>query len=325
MTTLCATLNTGQKLPLIGLGTWKSEPGEVKTAVMEAIQLGFRHIDCAYFYMNEKEVGEALQECFQKGLCQRADLFVTSKLWNNMHADAVAGIKLSLENLQLEYLDMFLIHWPIAHKKDVLWCETGDQYLSPAEQPITETWKGMEACVEAGLAKGIGVSNFSAKKLQILLDNGKIPPAINQVERHVYLAQPELVKFCQIHHIHVTGYSPLGSLDRKPEMKAQDEPKMLEDPVVNKIAAKHKISPAQVVLRWAIQSGTASAIPKSVTPSRLAENIAVAQSDFVDLDNEDLADLQTLDAHYRYVSGKFWELPGGPYTAESLWDEGYKP
>ena len=178
----------------------------------------------------------------------------------------------------------------------------------------------MEACVKAGKTKGIGVSNWSIPKLKLLLDNCSIPPAINQVERHPYPQQPALLQFCQEIGIHVTCYSPLGSMDRADDFKAADEPQILETPTIVDIAGKRGTTPAQVVLQWAMQQGT-SAIPKSVNPGRMAENLAAAVQQ-QPLSPEEMEAMNALNADYRFVKGDFFtEAPGCPHTMQSLWDD----
>jgi alcohol dehydrogenase (NADP+) len=310
-------LNNGFSIPALGLGTWKSDPGLAKASVKEAIKCGYRHIDCAYIYLNQKEIGEAFTECFKEDLCKREDLFITSKLWCDSHdpADVMPALQETLDELQLDYLDMYLIHWPISFKKGISFPQKPDDFIALKELPISKTWEAMEACVDAGKTRGIGVSNFSQKKLDSLLRTTRIPPAINQVERHPYLAQPALVQYCKSKGIHVTGYSPLGSFDRPAGLKAENEPIILEDHTVTDIAKKQNVSPAQVLLKWAIQTG--SSIPKSVKSHRIAENLASVE---IVLGDEDIAALSKLDKHRRYVDAKFFDN-GGPYTIENIWDE----
>ncbi|MFT5731568.1 MAG: alcohol dehydrogenase (NADP+) [Planctomycetota bacterium] len=308
----------GDRMPALGLGTWKSDPGEVGAAIKEAIKIGYRHIDCASVYGNEAEIGQALSEVFSEGHVTRDDLWITSKLWSNRHGrdEVVPTIQESLDRLGVEYLDLYLVHWPVAIRSDSKPPTQPEDLLSLETLPLEETWAGMEDALERGLARHIGVSNYSATKLGQHMSM-KHKPEVNQVELHPYLAQPELLKYTKENGIHLTGYSPLGSNDRPEGMKAKDDRVLLADPVVQAVAGRLAITPAQVLLAWALQRGT-SVIPKSVNPGRLAENFAAAG---IELDDQAMAELKGLDDHRRYVTGTFWAKPGSPYTVASLWDE----
>jgi alcohol dehydrogenase (NADP+) len=309
----------GDQMPILGLGTWKSTPGEVYKAVKEALRIGYRHIDCAPIYGNEAEVGQALADSFKEGVTSRDQLWITSKLWNNSHApeNVQPSLEKTLSDLQIDSLDLYLIHWPVVLRKEVLFHESVNDLIALDDLPISETWPVMEAMVDKGLCKHIGVSNFSVAKLKELLENSRLMPEMNQIELHPYLQQPAMLKFCKSNGIHLTGYAPLGSADRPERLKVEDEPILLEEPAITTIAERHGITPAQLVLSWAIHRRTA-VIPKSVNPGRLKQNLSAAE---VSLAQDDMPEMARLDRHRRYVSGTFWAMEGGPYTIANLWDE----
>ncbi|KAJ8921936.1 hypothetical protein NQ315_008570 [Exocentrus adspersus] len=302
-------LNNGVKCPQFGLGTWLSAPGEVQKAVKHAIDVGYRFIDCAWLYGNEKEIGTAINEKICDGTVKREELFIGTKLWNTFHEkdQVVPACKDSLKNLNLEYLDLYLIHWPVAQKnlgkvdknlpfKDAVYTDV--DYI--------ETWEGMEQCSKLGLAKCIGVSNFNSKQLEKLLSCSKIKPVMNQVEVNPLLNQKPLIKFCKDRDVFVTAYSPLGS-PKRPWAKPGDVIFSLEDPKLVKIAKKHGKTPGQVVLRYIFQLGTVP-IPKSVNPKRLEENIDIF--DF-ELCPEDLEVLDCFNCNERAVHAE--ELKDSKY------------
>jgi len=310
--------SNGDQMPIVGLGTWKAAPGLVYGAVREAIRLGYRHIDCAMVYGNEVEVGNAIRDAIQDREVMREELWVTSKLWCNSHGreNVEPALRKSLHDLGLAYLDLYLIHWPIPLKPDAAFPRSAADFESPEAVPIASTWQGMEAAVTAGLTRHIGVSNFSATKLRDLIAHCKIKPEVDQVELHPLLQQPELVAFCADQGIHMTAWAPLGSPDRPDSLRTADAPVLLDSPAIKSIASRRGCTPAQVLIAWHVQRGI-SVIPKSVTPSRLRENLAAAA---VTLSADDLHQIAQLDRNCRLIDGSFWVAAGGPWTLQSIWD-----
>ncbi|KYQ50361.1 Aldo-keto reductase family 1 member B10 [Trachymyrmex zeteki] len=274
----------GYEVPIFGLGTWKSKPGEVTQAVKDAIDIGYRHIDGAHVYGNEKEVGAAIKAKIAEGVVKREDLFITSKLWNTFHRPNLVepAIKRTLADLGLDYVDLYLIHWPHGFK------EGGDLFPN-----YLDTWKAMEDVLAKGLTKNIGVSNFNSEQITRLLENATVKPVTNQVECHPYLAQKKLSDFCKERDILITAYSPLGSPDR-PWAKP-DDPKLLEDKKLIDLGKKYNKTPAQILIRYQVDRGHI-VIPKSVTKSRIAQNMNIF--DFK-LSPEDIAYIDTFDCNGR--------------------------
>ncbi len=306
-------------MPALGLGTWKSAKGEIYKTIRTALEIGYRHFDCAYIYGNEHEIGLAIADAIKNNEVTRENLWITSKLWNNRHRrdDVHPAIETTLRDLHLEYLDLYLIHWPVALIYDVNYPQNAGDLISLEHLPLSETWHEMIALKNKGLARHIGVSNFSIKKInQLTTETGVLPEAL-QVELQPFHQQNDLLAYTQNKGICLTGFCPLGSADRPASRISPNEPKLFENATILTIAATKGCTPAQVMLAWAINRGT-SVIPKSVNASRLKENLAAAD---IVLSETEMAAMNALDKHYRFIKGDFWCLAGSDYTLDNLWDE----
>ncbi|KAM7479369.1 hypothetical protein LguiA_027582 [Lonicera macranthoides] len=302
------SLNSGYKMPTVGLGVWRMEGKEIKDLLLNAIKIGYRHFDCAADYKNEAEVGEALAVAFESGLVKREDLFITTKLWNSDHGHVAEACKDSLKKLRLSYLDLYLVHFPVATRHTGVG-ETGsaigeDGVLDiDTTVSLESTWHAMEDLVSTGLVRSIGISNYDIFLTRDCLAYSKVKPAVNQIETHPYFQRESLVKFCQKHGICVTAHTPLGGAIANTEWFGSVS--CLDDPVLRGLAEKYKKTVAQIVLRWGIQRKTV-VIPKSSKAGRLEENYKVF--DF-ELSKEDMDIIQGLDRNYRTNQpAKFWGI-----------------
>jgi len=282
-------------MPVLGLGTSKAKDDNLFKAVCTAIDYGYRHIDCAYVYGNESIIGDAIQAKISDGTVQREELFITSKLWRsfNRPEHMEECFAESLRRLKVDYFDLYLFHWPEANKYEGLCKPTINGAEWDEDIDYVDTWKAMQNFAKSGRAKTLGVSNFNAFQMSRLLKESTDVPAVNQVESHPYFNQDKLIKFCQGHNIVITAYCPIGSFDRPTAQAAG--PMVLSDPVLAQIAETHGKTAAQVALRFNLQRGV-TVIPKSVTPSRLEENMRVF--DF-DLSPENMSAIFGLDRGQR--------------------------
>jgi len=275
-TTRTFTLNTGAKIPAVGLGTWQSKPNEVAIAVEHALRAGYRHIDTALAYGNEKEVGQGIKA---SGV-PRSEIWLTTKLDNTWHKHVKEGIKSSLESLETDYVDLYLMHWPSSTDPD-------DKKKAYEDWDFRDTWREMQKLVETGQAKNIGVSNFAITNLEKLLSSPdtKIIPAVNQIELHPCNPSPKLVAYNASKGIHSTGYSCLGSTD---------SPLYTNEKLLSIAKAKGK-SPQQVLLLWGLQKGW-SVIPKSVTPKRIDGNFEL---DGWELTDEEIKEIDAIPERFK--------------------------
>lgn len=312
-------------MPIVGLGLWKSGEGETEAAVYEAIKLGYRHFDAACDYGNEKEVGVAIRRAITDGLCTRADLWITSKLWNTFHRreHVPLGCQKTLEDLGLEYLDLYLIHFPISLKFVPIdscyppeWTDkpgnAGKMVLDPV--PYRETWEAMEALKASGKVRHIGVANLNCQSLMDILSYCSIKPEVNQVESHVYLQQQRLIDFCQSNGIQVQAFSPFGAksyLGFGSDFATEADDCFL-DPELQRIAAAKGRTVGEICLRFQVQRGVC-VVPKSVTPKRLSENLQGPLS--FELSPEEMTAIAALDRRRRFndpaIFTRGWGFPIG--------------
>ncbi|KAI5634221.1 aldo/keto reductase family domain-containing protein [Phthorimaea operculella] len=302
-------LNDGNKIPMLALGTGRgtapqgADVEEVRHAVLSAIEAGYRHIDTASVYNDEIQVGQGIADAIARGLVKREDIFVTTKLWNDKHREeqVVPQLRDSLKKLGLDYVDLYLVHFPVAIKVDG----------SPDNVDYLETWKGMEKAKELGLARSIGVSNFNASQLDRLIANSKVKPAVNQIEVNPTLTQEPLVSHCQKQGVAVMAYSPFGFLVSR---KREDvPPPRYDDPTLVKMAQKYGKTMGQIVLRYLVDRDLIP-IPKSANKERIAQNIDIFDFKLTD---EEIATISAFNKNIRVIEPKNWkDYPYYPFAEQ---------
>jgi len=312
-------LYTGDKIPVVGLGTFGSDAVSAEViaeTVKSAIAKGYRHLDCASVYGNEKEIGLTLNEVLNSGHIHRDELWVTSKVWNDMHDQVIDSCKQSLADLQLDYLDLYLVHWPFPNFHPPH-CDVTSR--SPDAKPyihenFMKTWQQMEQLVEMGLVRNIGTSNMTLPKLKLLLQDAKIGPACNEMELHPHFQQPELFQFCIDNQIQPIGYCPIGSPGRPERDRTPEDTVALEDPVICEIANAHDLHPASVCIKWAIQRGQ---IPIPFSVNHYMQNLEAAIND--PLTAEEMKKIASIDKDCRLIKGQVF-LWKDNQSWEDLWD-----
>ncbi|CUM49366.1 unnamed protein product [Debaryomyces fabryi] len=303
-------LESGFELPQVGFGLWKVPKHSTAEVVYNAIKCGYRNFDGAYDYQNEKEAGEGIRKAIADGLVTRDEIFVTTKLWNNYHSKehALKLAKCQNESWGLDYIDLYLMHFPVALKYvdpqenqyPAWWTDEERTTVKTARIPIRETWEAMESLVDLGIARSIGVSNFQAQSIYDILSYNRIPISALQVEHHPYLVQAELFQLCKENNIAFIAYSSYGpqsflELPGTFSELAKDITPLFQHKSVLSIASTHNKSPAQVLLRWATQRGVA-VIPKASTQAHLEQNLHL---DF-DLSRDEINSISNLDIGLRF-------------------------
>jgi len=310
---------TGAQVPAIGLGTFGSDrfsAEQVAEAVRGAIACGYRHIDCASVYENQPQIGQVLREVLDSEAVKRDELWITSKLWNDSHGRVAQACRQSLDELQLDYLDLYLVHWPFPNYHPPR-CDVTSR--SPNARPYIheeymKTWRQMEALVDAGLVRHIGTSNMTIPKLKLLLRDARIKPACNEMELHPHFQQPQLFQFCIEQGILPIAYCPLGSPARPDRDRTPEDTVDLEDPVILEIARRRGITPAAVCIRWAVQRGQVP-IPFSLRHYR--ENLEAAVGP--PLTEEEMDRIRRIDKNCRLIKGQVF-LWKENQSWEDLWD-----
>lgn len=309
-------LNSGFLMPQLGLGTSGLSGDKATEATDTALDMGYTHIDTAVMYGNEAQIGKSLAEHIKSGKVDREHLFIVTKLNNSAKQHSRSGvepaIRESLQKLQLDYVDLVLIHWPITDRNPP------GQKSGDVNPPIQETWKGLEDAVDKGLVKSIGISNFSSDKIDAWFSDVKIFPAVNQVEVHPHFRNDGLLKYCRDKGIYVTSYAPVSSPATMGNLGRKVPNLLTEQNVIDQIAEEHGKSPSQIILAWHLSQGLI-AIPRSGNPSHQKENLEAAD---VQLSDEDIKTLSTLPYQQRYFTGQgmAWGPDATYKSYQDLWN-----
>lgn len=316
------SLYNGAQIPVVGLGTFGSDnysPIQVAEAVKIAVMSGYRHIDCASIYGNEKEIGDVLRQLFSDGIVKREELWITSKVWNNMHKDVIGSCKKSLSDLGLDYLDLYLVHWPFPnHHETGVTVDSRDPHAVPyIHENYMKTWSDMEKLLEMGLVKNIGTSNMTIPKMKLLLRDCKVKPVLNEMEMHPHFQQPELFGFLAENGIKAIGYCPVGSPGRPERDKTPEDTVPIEDAVIVEIAKNHGVHPAVICIKWAAQNGQIP-IPFSVKPEKFMSNLRCVTED--PLSEEEMLKIKAVDKNCRFIKGQVFTWMSARDWRD-LWDE----
>lgn len=312
-------LANGSSMPAIGLGTFGSDHvthEKVAEAVYDAVTLGYRHIDCAAVYGNEAEIGKSLKRLFAAGL-KREELWITSKVWNDSHKDVLGSCLRSLQALGLEYLDLYLVHWPFPNHHPA-GCDVSARNpyaVAYRHESYMSTWRQMEDLVDRGLARQIGTSNMTIPKMELLLRDARIRPVVNEMELHPHFQQPEFFAYLKEHRIEPIGFSPIGSPARPDRDRTPEDTVPTQDPVICAIAAKHNVHPAVICVQWAVQRGQ-TPIPFSTTRRNYLANLRAASQP---LSEEEMKAIAAVDRNCRMIKGQVF-LWKENQNWEDLWD-----
>ena len=316
------TLYTGAQMPAIGLGTFGSDhvsAVEIAAAVEGAAAVGYRHFDCASVYSNEHQIGYALQQVWRSGI-KREELWITSKLWNDKHGenDVIPSCKQSLADLRLDYVDLYLVHWPFPNFHPP-GCDVTSRSKSAKpyiHDGFMKTWRKMEELVDLGLVRHIGTSNMTIPKLKLLLRDARIKPTVNQMELHPHFQQPELFDFVRSNGIVPVGYSPIGSPARPERDRTPEDSSPTQDPVIVRIANRLGVHPAIVCIKWAVQRGQVP-IPFSVKRNQYLNSLEGVVSE--PLTEYDMREISAIDRNCRLIKGQVFLWKEGQ-SWEDLWD-----